>query len=31
VKDLLRAESAAMKPEVAALRALDLANVGRAA
>jgi menaquinone-9 beta-reductase len=31
VKDLLRAESAAMKPEVATLRALDLANVGRAA
>ena len=31
VKDLLRAESAAMKPEVAALRALDLVNVGRAA
>jgi flavin-dependent dehydrogenase len=31
VKELLRAESAAMKPEVAALRALDLANVGRAA
>ena len=31
VKDLLRAESAAMRPEVAALRALDLANVGRAA
>jgi len=31
IKDLLRAESAAMKPEVAALRALDLALLGRAA
>jgi flavin-dependent dehydrogenase len=31
IKELLRAESAAMKPEVAALRALDLALTGRAA
>jgi len=31
VKQLLRAESAAMKPEVAVLRGLDLSTVGRAA
>ena len=31
IKELLRAESAAMKPEVAALRDLDLSTVGRAA
>jgi hypothetical protein len=31
VKQLLRVESAAMKPEVAVLRGLELSTVGRAA